>query len=354
MIIGIDSSSKEGGLATSESSFYSLEWVEDIPAMLNELNIKAEDIEKVLITHGPGSFTSLRIGLVVAQGIAFPRKVPILAYSTFIAMVEGMPEGELIPLIPARNQVVYAAHYRKREKKLREIFKNKVFEMNELIAYMEENFNNTGEPIIFGKGAEKNKRFLNERGYSVSPSKRLATNLFSLYKKGVGYILNPEIPLYLSNSAAVRRRTESKIKVRPMKKEDIKKILNIEKDVFPQPWQSELLYTHVLNNICVTLTAELEGKVVGYLVGCEEDSKFHLRNLAISREHWRKGFGRRLLTYFLEILMEKPEIKFCYLEHRVQNKAAFELYKSVGFTFAGLKKDYYNEGEDAVVMEIRL
>jgi ribosomal-protein-alanine N-acetyltransferase len=354
MIIGIDCSSKEGGLATSEKTFYPLEWVEDITAKIDELGINNKDIEKILITYGPGSFTSLRVGLVTAQGLALPRNIPILAYSTFLAMVEGAPSGNLMPLIPARSKVVYAAHYKKIKNSAEEIFKDRVFKMEDLIDYLEKNLKGSS-PIIFGKGAETNRDFLEKEGFSVSSksSNPLACNLFSLYQNNTRCITNPVTPLYLSSSGAIRKRTESEIKIREMREEDMKNLLEIEKDVFPNPWSYDMFYSHFLSDSCIKIVAVLSGNYVGYLIGCKEDSKFHLRNIAVSREYWRKGFGTKLLSYLLERLKENPRINSCHLEHRVSNEAAFELYKSLGFTFKGVKKDYYKKDEDAVVMGIK-
>ncbi len=354
MIIGIDCSSKEGGLATDEKTFYSLEWVEDITAKIYELDINIKDIEEILITYGPGSFTSLRVGLVTAQGLALPRNIPILAYSTFLAMIEDAPNGDLIPLIPARSKVVYAGHYKKGGKRLEEIFRDKIFRIKDLTDYLENNLKNVS-PIIFGKGAETNRDFLEQRGFSVSSksSNPLACNLFSLYKNSTQCITNPVTPLYISSSAAIRKRTESEIEIREMTEEDFKNILDIEQDVFPAPWPYEVFYTHFLSASCITVVALLSGNVVGYLVGCQEDSKFHLRNIAVSREYWRKGFGTKLLSYLLEKLKENQSIHSCYLEHRISNEGAFALYRSSGFTFEGIRKDYYKKGEDAVIMGIK-
>ncbi len=354
MILGIDCSSKEGGLATGENSFYPLKWVEDITSKLKELDVNAGDIEKILITHGPGSFTSLRVGLVTAQGLSFPKNTPILAYSTFLAMLENGPEGDLIPLIPARSRVVYAAHYRKTNDNLKEIFKNTIFKIEDFIDYLKKNFKKS-KPIIFGSGAQINKDSLEKKGYNVlsNMSNPLACNLFSLYKKNTEHVKNPLTPLYLSSSAVIRKRNAADIRIREMKEEDLKEIIEIEKDVFTNPWPYEFFYPHLISDTCLKFVAELSEEIVGYVIGCQEENKLHLGNFAIKRTHWRKGFGTKLLTYLLEKISKISTIDFCYLEHRVKNEAAFELYKSLGFTYQGIKKDYYKEGEDAVVMGIK-
>jgi ribosomal-protein-alanine N-acetyltransferase len=354
MILGIDCSSKEGGLAISEKDFYPLEWVEEIAEKLQELKVNIKDIEKILITYGPGSFTSLRIGLVTAQGLVFPANLPILAYSTFLAMIESEREGELIPIIPARSNVVYAAHYNKTKNNSEEIFKDKIFKIEDLVDYLKKNLRSSN-PIIFGRGAFVNKDFLEKEGFSISheSSNPLACNLFSLYKNNAEHIENPTVPLYLSNSAAIRKRSEAEIEIRDMKEEDIGNILEIEKDVFPSPWDHEMFYSLFLSDFCLKLVAVFYGSIAGYIMGCKEGNIFHLANIAVSRKNWRKGFGTKLLSHLLEKLKVNPKIKFCRLEHRVHNEAAFELYKSLGFTYKGIKKDYYEKGEDAVFMEMK-
>ena len=354
MIIGIDCSSKEGGIAIDKKTFYSLDWVEDITAKIDELGIDSRDIEKILITHGPGSFTSLRVGLVTAQGIAFPERIPIYAYSTFLAMAEGAPNGDIIPVVPARNRVVYVAYYRKRKDSLEEIFKDRIYKIEDLITFLETTFKKV-RPIIFGQGATANKALLENKGFSVSSlsSVPIARNLISLYENKSECVINPMVPLYLSSSAAVRKRFETGIEIREMKEEDLQKITEIEKDVFITPWPYEFFLPHLRSDACVKLVAEIAGEIVGYLVGCEENSKFHLRNISVERKHWRKGLGTELLSRLLEILKENPGVNSCYLEHRMNNEAAFELYKSLGFTFKGIQKNYYKKHGDAVVMEIK-
>jgi ribosomal-protein-alanine N-acetyltransferase len=354
MILGIDASSKEGGLATSKEIFYPLEWVEDITLKLKELNIDADRIEKILITHGPGSFTSLRVGLVTAQGLALPRNIPIFAYSTFLAMVESAPDGDLIPLVPARNKVVYAAYYKKKDNSLEEIFKDRIFKIEALANYLKTDFKKL-KPVIFGRGAETNREILENKGFSVSSfsSVPIACSLFSLYQNKSDFVKNPVIPLYIANSGAIRKRIEAEIEIREMKEEDLKEIVKIEQDVFPNPWPYEFFLPHILSNTCTKVVAELSGEIVGYMIGCEDNNSFHLSNIAILKAHRRKGFGTKLLSYLLEKLTENEKIKSCYLEHRPTNKGAFELYKSLGFIFRGIKKNYYKEGEDAVIMEIK-
>lgn len=349
MIIGIDSTAKAAGLAIDDNEYFEIEYVEDIPHKLKDLGIEPLNIEKILITIGPGSFTSLRVGLVIAQGLALPYNIPIFGYSTFLAMVEGAPIGHLMPLLYAQKKVVYAAHFNKTSTETREIFTDRVMKIEDLMHYLDKLDSQT---IIFGSGAEKNRESIEGNGYSIHSSPPIAPSLIKLYKKGVTYTLNPEVPLYLALSGAYRRRERAEINLRPMEFKDLEEIFKIEQDVFPEPWDQDTFYLTFISKEYLTIVGTLDGKVVSYMIGCPEEEKFHLMNIAVAREHFRKNYGTKMLNYLLKELESSEGIKSCYLEHRIGNKAAFELYKSFGFRVAKIRPGYYGNGDDAVVMEI--
>lgn len=349
MIIGIDSSSRVGGLAIDDKSYYELEYVEDIPHKLGELEIKPEVIEKILLTIGPGSFTGLRVGLTISQGISLPFNIPILGYSTFLAMVEGAPAGNLLPILHARKEVVYVAHFKKTDSETEEIFTNKVKKIEDLINYAK---SLNEKPIIFGNGAEINREILESNGCRVHHSNPIAPFLIKLFKKNASHTLNPVVPFYLTPSGAYRKREKADIILRPMEIDDIDEVLKIEKDLFPEPWDADAFYISIMMKDSLSITGTLNDSIVAYMIGCPEEEKFHLMNIAVSRKYWRKGYGSKMLNYLLKDLEKSESIKSCFLEHRITNKAAFEMYKSFGFRVVGIKPNYYSKNIDAVIMEI--
>lgn len=52
-----------------------------IEEILNELSKSLKDIEGIVVFKGPGSFTGLRIGLTVANALAYSQDIPIVAAS---------------------------------------------------------------------------------------------------------------------------------------------------------------------------------------------------------------------------------------------------------------------------------
>jgi ribosomal-protein-alanine N-acetyltransferase len=349
MIIGIDCSSRVGGLAIDDESYHELEYVEDIPQKLNDLGINSKDIKKILLTRGPGSFTGLRVGLAIAQGISIPHQIPILGYSTFLAMVIGAPTGNLLPILHARKNVVHVAHFEKTELETKEIFTNRIMKINELLDYIKKT---NREFIILGTGADLNKEYLENNNYKIYQSKPIAPLLIKLYKNNAPYTLNPEIPFYLSPSEVYRKRESAQISLRPMKLDDIDEVIKIEKDLFPEPWDEDAFYLSIMMNDYISVVGTLNDKIISYMIGRPEGNNFHLMNIAVSRKHWQKGFGSKMISYLLKELEKNESIKSCYLEHRITNKAAFEMYKKFGFKVVGIKPNYYRNKVDAVIMEI--
>lgn len=78
-----------------------------------------EDLDALAVSRGPGGFTSLRIGLGVAQGIALARDLPIHAVSTLAALAQAAdPERRaerVLAVVDARMSEVYAGFFERRD-----------------------------------------------------------------------------------------------------------------------------------------------------------------------------------------------------------------------------------------------
>ncbi|MBI9095478.1 MAG: tRNA (adenosine(37)-N6)-threonylcarbamoyltransferase complex dimerization subunit type 1 TsaB [Sphaerochaeta sp.] len=87
-----------------------------VPLMLslckhNDLNF--QDLNLLVCTHGPGSFTGLRIGMSALKGISLASGIPLCSVSTMDALygcVHHFP-GAVIPVIDARKKRFYTALY---------------------------------------------------------------------------------------------------------------------------------------------------------------------------------------------------------------------------------------------------
>jgi tRNA threonylcarbamoyladenosine biosynthesis protein TsaB len=69
----------------------------------------ASMLDAVAFGAGPGSFTGLRIACGIAQGLAFPRSLPVLGISTFEAIAEETGAARVVACIDARMREAYYA-----------------------------------------------------------------------------------------------------------------------------------------------------------------------------------------------------------------------------------------------------
>lgn len=130
-------------------------------------------------------------------------------------------------------------------------------------------------------------------------------------------------------------------------REDISRIYEIEKLSFSCPWSEKAVRDSVeesLENSSVIVkiweTEEIEGFVIYSLV-CGEGEIY---DIAVDPKFRRRGVGEKLLEETLK------DCERAFLEVRESNLPAIGLYEKMGFKGGGLRKKYYSDGENALVM----
>jgi len=79
--------------------------------MLDAAGLELKDFDGIAFGAGPGSFTGLRIGCGVAQGLAFGAGLPVLGISTLMALAAASDQEKIIACLDARMGEVYHAAY---------------------------------------------------------------------------------------------------------------------------------------------------------------------------------------------------------------------------------------------------
>jgi len=89
-----------------------------IAELLEKAGLKANELEAVAVSKGPGSYTGLRIGVSTAKGIAYAASVPLIGVETTLSMFHGIddtlkknhgPDNSslFVPMLDARRMEVY-------------------------------------------------------------------------------------------------------------------------------------------------------------------------------------------------------------------------------------------------------
>lgn len=131
--------------------------------------------------------------------------------------------------------------------------------------------------------------------------------------------------------------------------EHLSQIAEIEKEAFDEPWSVNMFLP------------ELTDENAFYVVGVENDevicyAGFHrvldegqIANVAVRADKRGQGIGRLLIQNLLSVA-KSAGVKRITLEVKDTNEIAVNLYKSFGFTVEGVRKRYYANRYDALLM----
>ena len=82
-----------------------------IDFLMNSLDMKPTDLDRIAVAQGPGSYTGLRIAVATAKTLAHTLKIELVGVSSLLALVPEQVEGLVIPIVDARRNNVYAGFY---------------------------------------------------------------------------------------------------------------------------------------------------------------------------------------------------------------------------------------------------
>lgn len=144
------------------------------------------------------------------------------------------------------------------------------------------------------------------------------------------------------------------VTIRAMGPADLEDILEIERLSFISPWTRGMFEDTICSPIARNLVLEKDNKIIGYIMLYSVEDEVHIMNIAIDPVHRRKGFGIYLVNRVIEDCARDGGTEF-FLEVREGNRAAQDLYRTLGFSVIGRRKGYYREtGEDAFVMHMSI
>lgn len=150
----------------------------------------------------------------------------------------------------------------------------------------------------------------------------------------------------------------SDVKIRKAEISDLEEIYQIEVECFPEDAFTPLFIKKLIEDSnSIFLVATLNEHVAGFIVGTLEKFRGktvgHIYSIDVKSEYRGKGIGSFLLKSIEEAL-RKIGVKECYLEVRVDNMVARNLYFKFGYRVFQILKNYYGVGKDGILLMKRL
>ncbi len=126
-------------------------------------------------------------------------------------------------------------------------------------------------------------------------------------------------------------------------------VLKVEDECFLNAWTKQMFLEEILGKFSFYYVAEIDGHAVGYMGMWCLSGEGHITNVAVGKAHRRKGIAKALILHFIDIA-KREGLEFMTLEVRKSNIAAISLYESFGFKCVGVRKKYYENSEDALLL----
>ena len=141
-----------------------------------------------------------------------------------------------------------------------------------------------------------------------------------------------------------------KYNLRMMTKDDIEAVIEGETKAFGKSLGYDFLLSELeINPFSQYVVLEIDGKVHGYM-GLSITDNVQIINFYVDEEYQNMGFGTMMMEFVIDVC-ESSQASSITLEVRKSNTKALKLYQKFGLKEVLLRKGYYDNGEDAILME---
>ena len=359
---------------------------------LDEASLGMGDVDAVLVGHGPGSFTGVRIGIATAKGIACGLGCTLHATSTLDAVAWRAwlagTRGLLAVAGDAMRGEVYPGIYQLDDDGPHRTFERETVMKADACAAEWASSSDAAELVLTGDGLKRHRakfeaagfeRFLDEGLWhptgegllraAASPSRYNATEsgdpalVLPVYTRLSDAEENERTRLGLGKSGFVESSGVAEelagvhLQLRPMSMNDLPQIAELEREAFEGGvhaiFTQQMFYDELTQPGRSWWVAHDRGKVVGFAGAMLCGERLEVVDVAVARDRRREGIAGKLLRR-LAYDGQMLNAESITLEVHSGNEGAIALYGSLGFEQVGLRRNYYGPGNDALIMTAML
>lgn len=350
------------------------------------------DVDAVLVGRGPGSFTGVRIGIATAKGLACGLGRPLYGASTldaaaWHAWLEGVRGLVGVVGDAMRGEVYPGIYLLDDEGPLRTFPIETVIKAQSCVDEWAQR-PDCDELILTGDGLKKYREAFEAAGFTrFAPEEAwhpIAEGLLraaaspervEVYDDGDPALV---LPLYTRLSDAEENERHRlglaqpasvattgvyeglsgiHTQLRPMSVNDVAQVARLEVEAFEggvhETWSESMFYEELSAPGRTWWVAHDQGVVVGFAGGMLAGERLEVMDIAVRNDRRNEGIGSRLLARLAYDAQTFGATEIS-LEVHVGNRAAQGLYASMGFVQAGLRRNFYGPGNDALIMSAPL
>lgn len=138
-----------------------------------------------------------------------------------------------------------------------------------------------------------------------------------------------------------------------LEKKYVPAVANIEREAMDEPWSEKMLLDELENPFTVFLAGIEGGELLSYAAFRYTLDEGDILNVAVRGDHRAQGLGKETLSALLNEA-KRLGVRKLTLEVREDNIPAIRLYTSFGFRREGIRKKYYQNSFDAILMTLEL
>ena len=327
--------------ATKSHSEFLLKEIEDF---LMEHDLTIQQIDCVSVNVGPGSFTGIRIGISFVKAFICALNLNAVKVNNFEIIQHNIQnkENSYYIVLSSNNEDFYTL---------------KVDNNNYCYGFMNKQQLNdiilkTHEKVYCAESELLNfSDILNINAVSIKENTFIEISKQKI--KAKQYLnINDISPLYIKKSQAEIGLFE-KVKQNLIIKSEttLDELALLEAKCFENPYSVNLLKEDLINSNRHQFFAYFKNELVGYISFEETFDELNLFKICVLPEFREYGIASRLMKNMIDYFNENENINKIFLEVDAQNTNAIKLYEKFDFQKISIRKNYYQNGDDALIFE---
>lgn len=141
----------------------------------------------------------------------------------------------------------------------------------------------------------------------------------------------------------------NQVKILPLDVKNVDDVISIQNNLNIHILSKENILNDINNSNFKCIVAVYDKEIIGY-ISFSYIFDIEIESVIVKSSYQRQGIGTLLLNYIFKFAKEN-KINNVFLEVRKSNIGAISLYRKLGFSNISIRKKYYENAEDALILK---